>query len=618
MSKKKTIETIPNITSLKHRTEWAGYYLDKNNKTIKLQAKSFNLNKKDEGDYFKDFINSIVYLYSTDAEKKLEKNIKFIEGKINIDNVDFSEVMILILFFQLKELHELLLVESFFFYNAETKNIPTVKGRINFAKSIQANHGLMHKQVCTYRKVSFDHPLLSLIRQFYAFFPAKIYDSGSAKDLASELTLISSNVESMFSESRPLNSYVNECVKVCSSGYDNDYRFSRLMKNVKYLAQFYLDNSLFFSSNENENLPQSNGLVFNLNRPFEIVLQRSMRYVFGDSENIFPKIENFTHTRYIDNEIEGVRLDEIKYMGEYNSNNELVSAKNIWLPDCWFKLGERVVILDAKHKVLSKKNVFTEEDEDEEDNENVNDENVKKGKDYKIDRTDLFQLITYMSMHPDRVNKTTNIEENNVYSLIALNEEDEFTDKHSEYVLDDAPVVVKFFSGSENKFYNVAPENKIKIVPVRFGQFLLDLGLRLKPNDYNQPNSDDFEKGCEEVFINFGLQIAKKLGIDKYVKEELQNYFFRDLNQLLSDVGHFERFYSFKQIEKEFLKVKIEINVDNKVLLLKVLQESISSNFFPIKIETWKKEGLEKVMKDDLFIKFKELIKTREDLKKTS
>ena len=602
--------------SLKFPSEWAGYYRDANGETEPLGAKGLHLEGMNDG-LFKYFIAAITYLYESDKDKDISKNIKFIEGKIDNEHANFTYLMWIVLFLELKELYTKITEESYFFYQSETKNIVNIKGRIDFVKSVQVNQGLIHKHVCTYRKISFDHELLSLMKEFFIHFTDKINNSKKFPLLASELEAMTSHVSHMFSEARPLKSYIDECVKVCSLKYDHDHRFIKIMSHVKYLAHFYLDNNLFFSNLKNKNLPPMDGFVFNLNRPFELILQRSMGLLYGEAKNN----KNFTHARYIhDEKAEAV---EEKFIGRKNTDNIFVPTRSTWLTDCWFQIGERTVILDAKHKVLSrdfikpkdiKKSESVEyasrrDDEDDKDGEDdgvgnylvtkkasTKEPDSKKEENeiysMKVDRNDLFQLSTYMMLHPKR-DYRHNKEEDNIYGLVALHEEKNFKDKIGEYVINEKPNVVQFFfDGEDGKDHPVADEYKIKIVTVRFSQFLLDLGFSINAEGIYSSQLDDEQKNYEGIFKEFGRQIAEKLEIPFEKISENEETLISEINKLLLDRVENKKYLTLREIEKDFLSIGCLLNINSNDEFLTLIKGLISKNYFPINIESWKERGL--------------------------
>lgn len=561
MTKKSIIKTVASIEELSpSKAEWAGYYAGPNGEKKLLGAKSFG----GDEDIFKYFIDAIVYLYSIDEDKeKIYNNISYVKGKIDLKKSDLSETLYLILLLKLEELYAVLKSESFFFYNTRIENLSKVKGQINFAKSLQVNKGLLHKNVCTYRNITFDHPLLALIKEFFLYFSKQINNSTFGSSVNNKkLIQMASHVSVIFSESRKLSSYTDECLKICSRKYDDDGRFSKLIKPLKYLASFYLDNHSFYTLDENKQLPAAEGLVFNLNRPFELVIKKSMQAVSNDA--FFPNLDSFTHVRYFEQGSDTA-------LTKLNKRGKSIMVKNNLLPDCWFKIKEKVVILDVKHKVF-KGNHF------------INNSNVKN--DSRINRSDLFQIISYMRMHPDNSNKL-NKENENIYGLVALEQDSRFIDNFGHYVVSEA-IDAKFFSKDINIFKN--KENyKIKVVTVRFSQFLSDLGEWI--NYQEQSSTDDFAFNYEGLFKEFGIQLSSQLGINVGNTDYSSDDVLSSVNEMIdSKTDSLLRFKSYDELKIEFFKINCIVDIKNNKDFIKSLATLIP-HAFPFDVKNWIENG---------------------------
>lgn len=438
---------ISDISKLRPASsEWGGYYSE-NGETKMLPFKSFNRFSDNDK---KLAMNGLFFLLSKDVRGN---NISILESQVNVSVNELESVLLYYLYLVLDELYQDLVCENYFFYESITVNTSSIKGRINFSKSIEKNFSLDHKKVCTYKRIAFSHPVLSLVKEFFHYFSNKFRDLNLlSDDSRKHLDFISAHVENILSEVLPAKDPIASSIALLSGEFDRDHRFFKIISKIHILANYYLDNHYFFNQKSSDR--KMNGLVFNLNRPFESLVRETCKAM-------------------------GLRQLEIKKFTKVKIESNVFQMK----PDCWFQLEDGgTMILDVKHKIYSLVNTPLNEQKDSYD---LN----------KLDRNDLYQIISYILTHPSKNKKLRN-----VYGLIALHEETSYSS-----------------SGKYVKFcHDVAVENiseRIKVVSVCLGSLLTDLGLYIaKKHESKALVEQQLNYDFSHFFYDFGLQLNEVLG----------------------------------------------------------------------------------------------------------
>jgi hypothetical protein len=342
--------------------------------------------------------------------------------------------------------------------------------------------------VCKYNKLTFHFPLLSLAKHFFSFFHQKLLQGGRLNvELLSSLIQMNSDVEHQLAECRELGSYYDESLNVIGLKYDYDYRFRGILSEMKILSNVYLSNYHFFKDQEasHQNM-MVDGLVFNLNRPFEMILCRAFEEYFeGDAKFKHKNINDFT---------------------SMNSDPLSFQLK----PDCWFTIENKEIILDAKHKVFSKRT------------KDMDDEIGHKFS--KVGRSDMYQIISYAATRPDEKEKK------GIYGLIALSEESSNSMGGSGYISGDCV----WSSSSDNEF-------NINVLAMDLGAFLYDLGVSIEDSTTSRLPGDTLEMDGRGLFIKLGREMNAILKISN-------REIFQSANELLGIIqkDHSEWIRGFK------------------------------------------------------------------------
>lgn len=502
------------------KSEWAGFYLE-NEKTVMLKPKSFE-------SFSEEQLNAAFYgLFNILCQiKKEEKNIKILKDEVDLFNTRSESVLFYYLYIVLDEVYAELLTSNYFFFEKKTENASAIKGRIDFSRSVEKNFGLSHKMICKYNRISFRHPVLSLVREYFSYFGNLLHKINTLGDKVSEdLMTSTAHVNYLFSEADILDSYLDESLKLVSGAYDQDDRFFNIIENLKILGSFYLDNNLYFSQQSNLSNLKMHGLVFNLNRPFEYIIKKACESYLNISSKSYSE---FTKIKY-------------------ESTDKLFQMK----PDIWLQYKNKTIILDVKHKIHSG-------DLDEED--------IKKE---KLDRNDLYQLISYMTTHPLKSFEGNNAhpeEANaNIYGIVSLLEERVLND-YSCYVKREAVQALNVDTLKE----------KIIIVPVRLGSFLVDLGSAVSKNNFYYKETG-LESLGDGLFYELGKQLNTifkfKVDDEKSMVQEWVNSlthneeYFVECSSVLDilRVLNLKDYFVGKDSVEEFLKSLTFANSDWKI-----------------------------------------------------
>lgn len=486
MKKNKKINTLLDIKFLNpNKSEWFGFY-ENDGETETLNPKSFG-NLIENGKYLNDICSGLFYVLSNAHynDEEFCKNMKFIEGNISLDKVS-SQFTDIYIFLILKTLYDKLTNKNYFFYDRTIENTSKIRGRIDFVSSTRKNHGLLHKHICNFNKISFHFPLLSLIRHFFRYFSTTLAKADFVgEELKKEIRLFANNIDNHLSACNDLPDYYHECINVISDKYTFDTRFASFIPELIVLSNIYISNPYFYNDSDIKSKVKTKGLVFNLNRPFEMILRKACEEFYHDKtpEFLHDKITNFSKVISKKGNSKGLQME----------------------PDCWFVVGNTEVILDAKHKV------FIKDGFDDEDNDNNN-------SNLKFKREDMYQIISYAVARPNRKRY------NGVYGLVGLVLEDGNSNSINDgnYVPENFHEIVTVvntldiaFDDSENMTSN--GEIQIQLISVKFGQFLKDLGIYINHkrngcvgNDITIPNEDAINK----KFFELGAQLDKLLKVN--------------------------------------------------------------------------------------------------------
>ncbi|MES2528683.1 MAG: hypothetical protein V4598_16485 [Bdellovibrionota bacterium] len=437
------------------KSEWLGFYND-NGATKVLLPKSLKSKNANDLNFA---VNGLFYLNQlSKRESNKKSSIKFIQGEVSVDS-DSSLIILCYVADILTSLYEDLLPKNFFQYETSSSNEARIKGRIDFLKSAVLNGGLSHKHHCTFKKIDFSHPLIFFskfcFKHFLAIFQSvPLLPSSSVDDLSQMTTII----DQKFSECRSDLDIIKVSLDIISGVYDQHPQFSNIIPECKLLANIYLDSTYFFSTQAGpniRNLPM--GIALNLNRAFEAILRNSVE-AFLISKSEFSDIKfKIRHNRTSD------------FPKFYKEKKEYFQMK----PDCWFEVGKKTVIIDAKHKIATR----TSED----------------GLDFeKIDRNDLYQITSYAYTHGSN-------EVEGIYGILALHEESDF-DEFENYIKSSYSIHIQ--------------DKEIIVMSTKLNKFLFDVGVSLK--EMNTANWDStYHQAADGLFIKLGSEINRIL---KFVK----------------------------------------------------------------------------------------------------
>lgn len=526
------------------KSEWAGFY-SVDGKTEVLKPKSFesfdgeNLNLA--------FVGLFHILMQI---KKDKKNIKVLKEEVTLENIKSESVLFYYLYTLLEDLYDEVVRTSYFFYERKTGNVTSIKGKINFSKSLMHNFGLEHKKVCSYNNISFQHPILALIREYFVYFSNQ-FSKGTihCSEISQKLIPLVSHVNQIFSETNYTYNYQEETVKLISGYHDQDHRFFNIIPCMKILGQFYLDNHFYFSREEQNNKLKMQGLVFNLNRPFEYIVRLACEKLIGQKANSY---KDFTKVEYLD-------------------SNSTFQMK----PDVWFEMKDKTVIIDVKHKIIS---------------QNFSDGDFEDIEKEKLDRNDMYQLVSYMMTHRGKNNsnscKKNKVSATNVYGIVSLMNEK--TPTNYNYI---------DFNHGKNKpssydLYIETVNEKITIVPMKLGSFLVDLGKAISNPNYLYLSEYDLQYEGEWLFEELGQQLNSIFKFKVISELELVTDFITEFNDKSIHVGFFDGCVSIKDvlirvemddcyvsssIAKEFLEkvIIVLVNSNSDKIDLNELREQI-------------------------------------------
>lgn len=448
------------------KSEWAGYYKDKKGRSKKLKAKSFETFE----DSFDEIFCALFYILSDGTyfydENEFSKNIALIEGDVITDKFEsFFKIHLVV---ALLDLYKKVTGINFFCYEKHERKSVKISGNINFSKTLQSSGGLIHEHICNKTKIVTNHPVFFLVKTIFHFFYFDFQsDNIFPKEFVSKLQIICSHVESMFTSSS-FSDPVKIACDVLHGKYDKAEPFRIIMPELKILASVYLDNKIFFSENNQQyksnDIPIS-GMVFNLNRPFEIIIRKSLEYFFKDK------------CAHIDS------LPVLTQKGKIYFKMK---------PDIFLRINERTLILDVKHKVKSRE-LLSGDDRDFSHE--------------KIDRNDLYQIISYATAFREYQKKN---DPNDIFGLIALHSENKLSTRE-DYIVTHEIIEVE----NRNEF-------KINLLTVRLGSFLHDLGYAIKDSN-NSSTYIEGERDFRGMFVELGEQINLKLQIISPLLNEIND-----------------------------------------------------------------------------------------------
>ena len=205
-----------------------------------------------------------------------------------------------------------------------------------------------------------------------------------------------------------------------------------------------------------------NGMIFNLNRPFENLLIHSLELTGV-----------FKHHHYIENNV-------------LKSSNESFNKVDGFLmkPDCWGVItsdgnhanSPKFLMVDAKHKIMSHK---------------IETETEVESIDFKkINRSDFYQISTYAYSHRGSF-------KNAMYGLVGLSEEDT-PNMEQRYVEASFKTLIDCSSDHYQNESNRSIE--INRIVVNFGTLLRDIGKAIKSS-----------QNTKLVMARFGRQVLDSL-----------------------------------------------------------------------------------------------------------
>lgn len=519
------------------KSEWAGFYL-KDGETIMLKPKSFEKFKPED-------CNAAFcgLFYILTQIKKEDTNIKLLRDEVILKRVQNESVLFYYLYLVLEEVYKEIVSSNYFFYERKTENISSIKGRIDFSKGLMKNFGLEHKKVCEYSYISFQHPILSLIREYFVYFSNELSKiSLVCADINESLSPIVSHVVNIFSETEYLKDNLDETIKLVSGFYDQEYRFINILDNMKILGQFYLDNHLYFSQEKEHTNLKMHGLVFNLNRPFEHIIRLACEKFIGEGSISF---------------------------SEFTKVNYVKSKKTFQMkPDIWFKLKKnddiKTIILDVKHKIHSQEAELQEtEDRDQQ----------------KLDRNDLYQLISYIMTHPE----VDSNKEKNIYGIISLLEE--VAPYNFNYIVDS--------KGKSHEQTLVIDDvtKTITILPMRLGSFLVDLGNALAQKKSIYLSEEGISYEMDGLFEELGKQLNSVFQFTEDSEFQLIEEFKKDFDFKSTHEGYFKNCFSIKDVLKalELDNYYVSSHVMS-VFLEKIVLIIVNSNDDKINLDEVRKE----------------------------
>ncbi len=439
-------------------TEWFGYYHCKEDNRVKtLKSKSFEKLLCDERDLRCVYLGLFEIMSGDGNYDYFKNNVVKISGEVPLVKVQ-DNVLDTYVFIVLKTLYEKIISERPFFYTKEINYTSKIKGSINFGRTISKNFGLKHKVVTESFELKYNDPFLSLLRFYYRFFDSVLKKSMTLSiSLKDELSMMTSHVDSYFSECEELGDYSKSSMGVISGVLGNsNFKLRALVPEMKVLANLYLVNNLFFNKDLESSELYTDGLVFNLNRPFELLLRRACSTFLEENGNKF------------------VHKNQKEFSALVDEQN---AVKLQMKPDCWFYVNSVEVILDAKHKVFEEQLISNE------------------GIDYeqkKIDRNDLYQIMSYCSTSPE----DSKIQDK-IVGLVGLSEESQE---------DGADYVQSSMKWTVSGHKDFPPVN---IVSMNFGRFMLDLGRQIDRTDLDVVSNPTYES----IFYSLGKSINEHLKI---------------------------------------------------------------------------------------------------------
>ncbi len=426
-------------------SEWAGFLDGK-----QWEPKSFSSFTEEDKD------DAYLALFGILADID-ESNFKILKDDAGIFRSKSGSPMLVFLYVSILKIEEYLRSAIHVTYKKKKENLCGLKGKIDFAESNSRNFGLIHKHFCKFKVPERDNDFFSFINFVtnFSFLKLKNIHTESAK-----LKMAANSINQILSKS---NSNYNQSItaqRVVNRRYDNRQRYKPILPYVKVLANFYLG---YGESTDNLDLKiPMNGMIFNLNRPFENLLIQSLK-----------KTGVFKHHYFIEN-------NHLKLSSE--SFNKVDGF--IMKPDCWGVVTSdhdnyhpyKFLMLDAKHKIMG--NTIDAETE------------IESVDFKKINRSDFYQISTYAYSHRGSF-------KNAIYGIVGLNKESSPNNLHK-YV--QAIYKTSIDCSSDNNHNENNRSIEIKRVVVNFGTLLRDLGREIRSSG-NQ----------DTILTMFGNQILDSL-----------------------------------------------------------------------------------------------------------
>lgn len=263
-------------------------------------------------------------------------------------------------------------------YEKKTDKLSKIKGKINFQKTATRGLGNAAIFVCDYTELNQNDPFCILLKN-----GSKLIYQTIGKWLNEEnrkaLYGATKFIESYFHSTKNSTNLQMLCFQLLSEKLKNS-KFQKVYNELKVISYFLLYNQIGYMGADSKSI-KINGIMLNLNRVFEKLLCEALT-----ATSCFKK----------DNE----RLNEV-----YLIDNSGSQPSNFRMrPDCRgfvnFENQNFYLLLDAKHKIMSS----------DLDENNIED---------KINRADLYQMVTYVKTMENRKEET----EQTIAVLVGLNYE---------------------------------------------------------------------------------------------------------------------------------------------------------------------------------------------------
>lgn len=241
-------------------------------------------------------------------------------------------------------------------YAKRVESRSAVRGKINFAKTLKAGHGLLNKHVCEFPQLSFSNEVFALLKVAVPALKARFGNSVSP-ELKLKL-MEATNLILDYTRETEINSEPSAtALKLILERLPLSQALRPLGDPIRVISHFYLGQVVHLSRFKDQK--KSQGLLLNLNRTFEYLLIIGMKATGNFNQDMDP-------------------INEIYYQDKTGSKTDIDPMR----PDCKgtlsFNGNSYYLLLDAKHKIFSR--VASKEDADETGS---------------ISRADMYQVLSY-------------------------------------------------------------------------------------------------------------------------------------------------------------------------------------------------------------------------------